>query len=100
MASTEPNIRIVDNPGEARYEIYCDDQRAGCVTYRRDADKIVFFHTEIDERFEGHGLGSHLAEAVLEEARAQHRQVVPECKFIARYIAEHPEHADLTRKAS
>ena len=64
---TEPTIRIVDNPGEARYEIYCDDQRAGGVTYRRDADKIVFLHTEIDDRFEGHGLGSRLAAAVLEE---------------------------------
>jgi uncharacterized protein len=97
---TEPTIRIVDNPGAARYEIYCDDQRAGCVTYRRDADKIVFLHTEIDDRFEGHGLGSRLAAAVLEEARAQHRRVVARCPFIARYIEQHPEYADLTRKAS
>ena len=99
MASTEPNIRIVDNPGEARYEIYCDDQHAGCVTYRRDADKIIFLHTEIDERFEGHGLGSHLAEAVLEEHGRSTGRSCPSASS-SRYIEEHPEHADLTRKAS
>jgi uncharacterized protein len=97
MADTpEPNIRIVDNPGDARYEIYCDEQRAGFVTYRRDADTIMFLHTEIDDRFEGHGLGSRLAQGVLEEARAQNRRVVPKCPFIARYIKEHPEWSDLT----
>ena len=93
--SNDPKVRIVDNPGDARYEIYCDDQR-GFVTYRRDADTITFLHTEIDDKFEGHGLGSRLAEGVLEEARAQNRTVVPECPFIRDFIEKHPEWADLT----
>ena len=94
--SNDPKVRIVDNPGDARYEIYCDDQRAGFVTYRRDADTITFLHTEIDDKFEGHGLGSRLAEGVLEEARAQNRRVVADCPFIRGYIEKHPEWADLT----
>ena len=70
---------------------------AGFVEYRFAGEgRIVLTHTEVDERFEGHGLGGRLAEGVLDDARAHGWQVVPRCPFIADYIRRHPDYADLT----
>ena len=89
---------LVNDAEHHRYELRVNGEVAGFVEYRFAAeDRIVFTHTEVDERFEGHGLGSKLARGVLDEARARGWQVVPRCPFIAEYIQRHPDYADLTR---
>ena len=90
------SIEVTDNASAHRYEISADGELAGYVTYRRRPGRIVFRHTEIDDAFEGQGLGSRLARAVLDEAREHGEQVVPLCPFIAAYKRRHPEYADLT----
>jgi predicted GNAT family acetyltransferase len=52
-------------------------------------------YTEVDESYEGRGLGNRLAEAALEDVRGKGLVVVPLCPFIARYIQQHPEYHDL-----
>ena len=89
------SIEVTDNAAAHRYEISADGELAGCVAYRRQPGRIVFRHTEIDDAFEGQGLGSRLARAVLDEAREHGEQVVPLCPFIAAYMRRHPEYADL-----
>ena len=89
---------VVNDAEHHRYVIHHDGEVAGFADYRMASpDRIVVTHTEIDERFEGHGLGSELAKAVLDDIRAHAWQVVPRCPFIADYIHRHPEYADLTR---
>ena len=56
---------------------------------------MIFTHTEIDDAFEGQGLGSTLAKAALADAREHGLRVVPLCPFIAGYIKKHPEYTDL-----
>jgi predicted GNAT family acetyltransferase len=56
---------------------------------------VVLVHTEVPEALSGRGIGSAIARAVLDDARAHGRRVVPECKFIASYISRHPEYAGL-----
>jgi uncharacterized protein len=87
---------VTDNPAESRYELRVDGAVAAFVTYHHHGDRITFIHTEVDEAYEGHGLGGRLAKAVLDEARARGWKVVPRCPFIAGYIERHPEYADLT----
>jgi predicted GNAT family acetyltransferase len=86
---------VVDAPEASRYELRLGDRVIGFVAYRRRNDRIVFIHTEIDESYEGRGLGSRLAEAALEDVRGKGLVVVPLCPFIARYIQEHPEYHEL-----
>jgi predicted GNAT family acetyltransferase len=86
---------VVDAPEASRYELRLGDRAIGFVAYRRRNDRIVFIHTEIDESYEGRGLGSRLAEAALEDVRGKGLVVVPLCPFIARYIQEHPEYHEL-----
>lgn len=88
---------VVDNPEETRFEAHIDGHVA-FVSYLRRADTIFFTHTEVPKELEGRGLGSALARAVLERARAEHWKVVARCPFIAQYIERHPEYRSLLRQ--
>lgn len=88
-------IAVADNAGEARYEIRADGELAGFVTYRSHPDSIELVHTEIDEEFEGHGLGSQLISFALNDARERELAVLPFCPFVNDYIQRHRQYVDL-----
>ena len=91
----DPAVRWVDNSNEQRYELFRDGVRVGLTTYILAPGEITFLHTEIDPEYQGQGLASELAAAVLDDARRRHLVVHPRCPFIRRYIRRHPEYADL-----
>ena len=64
-------------PAASRFEIRVGDELAGFVTYRRHPDYIVFVHTEIFDKWEGHGLGSKLAAWPSTGRAAEGLHVVP-----------------------
>jgi uncharacterized protein len=88
-------VRIVENPGAARYEISLDGALAGFSTYRDRGDARVVVHTEVSPEFEGHGLAGELAKFVLDDIRSRGLRLVPRCPYVARYVKNHPEYADL-----
>ncbi|HVA02376.1 MAG TPA: GNAT family N-acetyltransferase [Acidimicrobiales bacterium] len=98
MPEPDSSVQVVDNPERSRYEAYVGDELAGLVTYRTRPGVQVLVHTEVEGPFEGHGLGSRLASAVLDQVRARGLHVVPVCPFIAGYIDRHPELSDLVAK--
>jgi predicted GNAT family acetyltransferase len=93
MDDTTLSVRN-DTAGE-RYVATLDGDDAGFAAYRISGDVVTFTHTEVDERFEGRGVGSRLARAALDDVREQGKRVRPLCPFIARFIREHDEYADL-----
>jgi len=82
---------IRDNEDEHRYEAVVDGQVAGFADYRLREGRITFTHTEVDDAYEGQGIGSQLARAVLDAARDSGRAVYPSCPFIAGWIKHHPD---------
>ena len=91
---TEPTVH--DAAGSSRFEIRVDGGLAGFAQYRlNDPRLIVFTHTEIDDAFEGRGLGSILIRAALDGARGRGLAVQPDCPFVRGYIARHSEYLDL-----
>jgi uncharacterized protein len=97
-ADTEPAVLdVLDVPERSRFEIHADDRLAGFAQYRfKDPRLVVFDHTEIDDAFEGRGLGSTLVRGALDGARARGLAVRPDCPFVRGYIARHPdEYLDL-----
>ena len=91
--SAEPVV--TDVPERHRFEIVVDGERAGLAGYRTAPGRITFTHTEIDDAFEGRGLGSTLVRAALDTARERGLAVRPECPFVRSYIARHPDYVDL-----
>ncbi|GAB7007230.1 GNAT family N-acetyltransferase [Nocardioides sp. AN3] len=90
------DVEVRDNPAENRYEAWLGDELAGIAVYRLTDHTIVFLHTEVDDAFEGRGVGSELARGALDDVRAHgDREVVPQCPFIKGWIDKHPEYQDL-----
>lgn len=88
-------VEIEHNVEASRYELRVDGELASTASYSTQADRIVFPHTETLPRFRGRGLAEQVVRRALDDARAERRVVVPQCWFVAQFIDEHPEYADL-----
>ncbi|WP_407345442.1 GNAT family N-acetyltransferase [Pengzhenrongella phosphoraccumulans] len=93
-------IDVQDVPDQHRYEARIDGDLAGFIEYRGFEHggagvQVVLFHTEVDPAFGGKGVGSVLARGALDDLRARGARVIPECTFVAGWIAKHEEYADL-----
>lgn len=78
-----------------RYEVLVDGVVAGYTVAREQGDRVVFPHTELDERYEGQGLASQLVRHALDDVRARGLLVVAQCPYVKRFIERHPEYQDL-----
>jgi len=91
-----PDRRAVrDVPERERYEITVDGVPAGHLAYLLRRELIALVHTEVDERYEGHGLGSRLIRFALDDARERGLAVLPVCPFVKSFIERNPEYTDL-----
>jgi predicted GNAT family acetyltransferase len=88
-------LKVTDNPGQERFEIHADGEVAGFLAYHLRGNQIALIHTEIDDRFRGHGAGGRLVQASLDSARERHLTVLPYCPFARDWIERHPEYIDL-----
>jgi uncharacterized protein len=84
-------IEVVEVPERERYEARVDGALAGFAEFRGHASTRAFTHTEIDERFEGQGVGSALVAAAMEDVRAKGLHVLPICPFVKAWLGRHPE---------
>ena len=84
--SAEPEVSFADAPEAERYEVRVGDELAGFAQYRQRPGLIAFVHTEVDDRFEGRGLGGRLIAFALDDARRRDLAVLPFCPFVNAYI--------------
>ncbi|HYC82247.1 MAG TPA: GNAT family N-acetyltransferase, partial [Solirubrobacterales bacterium] len=88
-----------DDREAGRYLIVVGGEPAGFAQYRDRGWALAFVHTEIDDRFEGQGLGGRLVSAALDDVRSGGLSVLPFCPFVRGYIARHHEYLDLVPEA-
>ena len=88
-------MTVRDNPEEQRYEAIVDGELAGSIRYRELDDALLLVHTEVEEGFEGQGVGSRLIAAALDDIRARGLRMRPFCPFVKAYLERHPEYDDL-----
>jgi uncharacterized protein len=86
---------VVRNDELSRYDVIVDDQVVGHMDFRLVGDRQEFVHTEIDRAYRGRDLAAQLVRGALDDARDNGMQVVPRCPYVASFIREHPEYADL-----
>lgn len=92
-------LRVEDDPEHGRYVVYADGRRAGHLSYRREGGVVALDHTEVDEDFEGQGVGSALARRALDDARDAGLGVLPFCSFVRSYLERHPDYVELVPEA-
>ena len=96
MSTTQAGpVEVADNPDEERYEIRVGGELAGFTQYRPRPAGLALVHTEIDDRFEGQGMGSKLVSRTLDDVRRRGLAVLPICPFVRSYVERHPEYLDL-----
>ena len=95
-----PDLQVVENRERRRFEIRQGRKVLGWSSYDTTAEVVIFTHTEVSPRWEGHGLGSLLVRTTLDAIRADGMKVVPQCSLVRDWIVRHPEYADLVFQRS
>ena len=89
------SLTVQENASAHRYEAVDESGVvAGFVEYVDHRGSRLLFHTEVDDAFEGQGVGSTLARQALDQALATGIEVKVSCPFIKAWIAKNPEYAD------
>jgi len=92
-------IAVTDVPDRSRYEARVAGQVAGFVDYQRGVDGLVLVHTEVDDAYEGQGVGSSLVRQSLDQLRERGDvRVTASCPFVRAWMRKHPEYLDLGRR--
>lgn len=90
-------LPIVNNEHRHRFETRIGDEYA-YMDYRWYQGDIALMHTFVPESARGQGVSGRLAEFVLRFVREQGLRMLVYCPYVAKYLKEHPEYADLVRK--
>ena len=86
--------QVVHNQMESRFELRVGNELCQ-LSYRRSAEKLVIYHTEVPASLERRGLAACMTRAALDFARSERLLVEPRCPYTAAFIQKHSEYADL-----
>jgi hypothetical protein len=75
-------VKQHNTPTKGKFYIEADGKEAAMMHYVwAGDDKFIIDHTEVNEQFEGRGLGKQLVKAAVLYARANGIKIVPLCPF-------------------
>ncbi len=93
------DVEVRDHPDESRFEARVDGQLAGFSAYLLAGGTMTFTHTEVDDAYEGQGVGSALVRQSLDQVRERPEiRVAASCPFVRDWLRKHPDYQDLTRR--
>jgi predicted GNAT family acetyltransferase len=85
---------VRDNKVKSRFELDVEGAPA-FANYRLTPSAVIITHTETPRNLRGRGIASELVHGALQLIRADGLKVIAGCGFVADYLDEHPEFADL-----
>jgi predicted GNAT family acetyltransferase len=91
-------IEVRDNPAALQYEVSLDGEPAGVIRYTLGGDVVTLVHTEVEPKYEGHGVGAALVKGALDDLRARGKKIVPLCEYVLAYLERHDEYRDLVQE--
>jgi uncharacterized protein len=100
MTADKTGAQTTVRTEDGKYTIAVDGQTVGLAAVADRGNQRVFYHTEVDDKFEGRGLASILVTEALEATRAEGKRVVAVCPMVAAFIRKHPEFSDITDPAT
>lgn len=100
MSDETPNYEVVNNEEARQFELVVDKHKAKVTYVMLSPTTIIFTHTMVPFSLKGQGIASYLAKYVLDYARENNLNVIPQCPFIRSYIERHPEYDDLVMKST
>jgi uncharacterized protein len=88
------DIPIVNNKELGRFELTYQGHTA-ILEYRIHGTSVLFPHTLVPPPIEGNGIAARMSAHALDFARQSNLSVIPACPFVAQFISENLEYADL-----
>ncbi|MGC2777707.1 MAG: GNAT family N-acetyltransferase [Bradyrhizobium sp.] len=85
---------VRDNKAQGRFELDIEG-RIAFANYRVTPQAVIITHTETPLPLRGRGIGSQLVKGALALIRADGRKVIAGCGFVADYLRQHAENADI-----
>jgi predicted GNAT family acetyltransferase len=96
MTTDKTGAETTVSAADGRYTISVDGRPVGLTAVADCDNQRVFYHTEVDDRFEGRGLATILVREALETTRADRKRIVAVCQMVAAFLKKHPEFSDIT----
>lgn len=86
---------VTHDPMAQCFELVVDGHRSE-LTYVLEGERVAFNHTFVPPELRGRGIAEQLVRPALGWVRREKLRVVPQCSYVATFIARHPEFQDLT----
>ena len=85
-----------DNGAHGSFFVEENGNRVGELAYTWRSDRLISIdHTEVDESYEGKGLGAYLVEHAVTFARQSGLKMILYCSFAKKVFERHEEYADV-----
>ena len=89
-------IKQINRETKGEFVATLDGQKAGLMTYSWAGDeKIIIDHTEVQQAFNGKGVGKELVYKAVEFAREKNLKILPLCPFAAAMFKKNEEIRDV-----
>jgi uncharacterized protein len=85
-------IRLVKQEnGEQAFVLEEDGERLAEMVIAVEGNELTVFHTEVNSKLEGKGIGKMLIDIMSEYARENHLKVIPLCPYVFKQFKRHPD---------
>ncbi|MDR6160301.1 MULTISPECIES: GNAT family N-acetyltransferase [Chryseobacterium] len=91
-------IEVTHNNNEknGNFEAFIDGNRAGLMTYTwAGEERFIIDHTEVEEAYNGKGVGKEMLLAAVDFARKNGKTIIPLCPFAKATFQKHEELQDV-----
>ena len=92
------NLQVIHNAAASRFEMDIQGKKALIAYQKQGEDTYNLYHAEVPPEFEGRGYGSQLVKGALEQIKAEGKQFIPTCPFVAAYLYRHPEYQEFATR--
>ena len=77
------DIQRINNGNKGFFQAMENGVQAGLMTYSwAGNDKFIIDHTEVDEKFNGQGVGKKMVMEAVDFARSNNLKIIPLCPFV------------------
>ncbi len=89
---TSHDVVVRDDTDNHRFVATVDGSQAGFVVYYLTQGRYLLVHTEVEEQFQGEGVGSQLVRGTLDHIRDTGHSVVPLCPYVKKWMGRHDDY--------
>ncbi|SEM68620.1 hypothetical protein SAMN05421856_105272 [Chryseobacterium taichungense] len=89
-------VKQKNNEKNGDFEAFIDGSHAGLMTYTwAGGERFIIDHTEVEEAYNGKGVGKEMFLAAVDFARKNSKTIIPLCPFAKATFQKHEELQDV-----